>query len=418
MRRTTEKLLLSLVTISIIAACSGCGGGSSGSGGTTPTGTPVTVTFAGGAPLAVAEQIGTGAWATATAPGGQLTLSVPTGTTTYAIAYVCPTWQGMGPVNQEFVIEATTTDNTTYAVTCFQNPSTGTATGVASGSAIPGATQLDIVGKDGYGTSLGSTFGQFSGSMPTGSNDVSVVARDASFDALGVKIVRAQTVPGAINGGSSITLAASDATTLQSIAVSNIPSGFNSSPAVSAQYITSGGTSFGLMGNTNATQYAVVPSTEAASGDYYSFSANTADTATQQSVFAFETTTSAGAMNLQMPTSLPYAAPTPAALPSFTLNYAGFSGASAVSDSITIEWSVNSTLYETTVTATSAFLNGATALSVPDLTSLTGFFPSAASGTNIYWLADVYGGTYQWFEPTPTGATLALAQNSGQFTEP
>jgi hypothetical protein len=172
------------------------------------------------------------------------------------------------------------------------------------------------------------------------------------------------------------------------------------------------------MGNTNTTQYAVVPSTEAATGDYYSFSANTADTATSQSIYSFSTTTSAGPISLAMPAPLTYAAPTPAALPTFTLNYNGFSSSTAVSDSVSIQWFVNSTLYETTVTATSAYLNGATTLSVPDLTSLTGFFPSAASGTNVYWLAYVYGGTYQWYEPTPTSGTLAAAQNNGQFTEP
>lgn len=413
-----KKLRLSLVTIAIIAAFSGCGGGSSGSGGRTPTGTPITINFAGGAPLAAAAQIGTGAWATAATSGGQLTFSIPTGTTTYAVAYVCPTWQGMSPVNQEFVIEATTTDDTTYTVTCFQNPTTGTATGTASVSAIPGATQIAIAGNHGYGTSVNSTFGAFSASMPVGLNDIAVVAEDSSFDALGVKIVRAQTVPGAVNGGSSISLLSSDATTPQTFAVTNIPAGFNTTPAVGAQYITAGGTLFSLMGNTNTTQYAVVPSTEAATGDYYSFSANTADTATSQSLYSFATATSAGPVSLAMPTPLPYSAPTPAALPSFTLNYSGFSGASAVSDSVSVQWFVNSVLYETTVTATAAFLNGATTLSVPDLTSLTGFFPSAASGTNIYWLAYVYGGTYQWYEPTPTSGTLAFPQNSGQFTEP
>ena len=418
MRVTTENLLLCLVITSLIAAFSGCGGGSSGSGGRTPTGTPITINFAGGAPLAAAEQIGTGAWATAAVSGGQLTFSIPTGTTTYAVAYVCPTWQGMGPVNQEFVIDATTSDDTTYTVTCFQNPTTGTATGIASVSAIPGATQLTIAGKSGYGTSLPSTFGSFSTGMPLGLNDVAVVAQDSSFDALGVKIVRAQTVPGAVNGGSSISLLSSDATTPQSIAVTNIPAGFNTTPAVAAEYLTSGGTSFSLMGNTNTAQYAVVPSTEAATGDYYSFSANTADTATSQSIYSFSTTTSAGPVSLAMPAPLTYAAPTPAALPTFTLNYSGFSSSTAVSDSASIQWFVNSTLYETTVTATSAFLNGATTLTVPDLTSLAGFFPSAASGTNIYWLAYVYGGTYQWYEPTPASGTLAAAQNNGQFTEP
>jgi hypothetical protein len=107
---------------------------------------------------------------------------------------------------------------------------------------------------------------------------------------------------------------------------------------------------------------------------------------------------------------MPYVAPTPAAFPTLTLNNTGFSGSSGIKDSAQIFWSANSTFYRIFVSATAAYLNGATTLAVPNLTSLAGFPSPASSGVQVDWLASVSAST-------PSGA-LAIATNFGQYTEP
>jgi len=416
---------LSFVAMTVASLIlSSCGGGStssnSGGSGGNPTDTDVVFSFAGGvAPLAVAEQFGTGAWTKASAPtNGQLTVTVPNGTNNYAVAYVCPTWQGMGPVNQETIIEATLTDGTAFTVSCFQNPTPGVGTGSANGTAIAGVTGLRIAGTQGYGAYLNTPSGSFNTNFAKGANDIAVVGLDNSSNVLGVKIVRGQTVPGAINSNNTIMLAASDATTPQSIAVTNIPSGFTSPAAVAASYWTASGTFFELMNNTSPTQYAAVPVSQSQSGDYYSFTANTAS-GSHQSLYVATTATSSGSVILQMPAPLTYDAPAPAALPTFTVNYSGFSGATASGDLVTIQWFINtSTLEYLSVYATSSSLNGVTTLTVPDLTALSGFFKSATSGATVDWAAEAYGGSFHLFTPSPSTGSIAIAEASGQFTEP
>ena len=379
--------------------------------------TPIAVTFQGVAPLAVAEQIGTGAWAAASLQNNQLSLALPQGTTTYSIAYVCPTEMGMGPLNNEYIIQATVQDGTAYSQTCFNNPTTGSATGSVDASAIAGTATVVIYGAGLFQTSVTGATGTFNATLENGINDIAAVAFDASSHILAVKIVRSQTVPGAVNGGNTITFAASDAVTQQTIAITNIPAGFNPAPAVSAEYETANHTFFYLNGS-SSTQYAVVPSTEAHSGDYYSFSANDAG-GTHQAIFVFQNATTAGAATLPLPTPLAYAAPAAAAFPSFNLSYSGFSGDAAIAYSANIQWFVNtSTLELITVTATSAYQNGATTLAIPNLTGISGFLQTAASGTTVYWRASAYGGTYQSFMPAPSSSMLSLAVNSSTYVEP
>jgi hypothetical protein len=45
------------------------------------------------------------------------------------------------------------------------------------------------------------------------------------------------------------------------------------------------------------------------------------------------------------------------------------------------------------VIATANFQNGATTLTIPDLTALSGFFAPATSGTQVSWFGDIFGGT-------------------------
>ncbi|HEY6308129.1 MAG TPA: hypothetical protein VI488_16890 [Candidatus Angelobacter sp.] len=382
--------------------------------------------FTGGTPTAAAVQIGSAAFTAASIQSGNVTLSLPMGTTQYAIAYVCPPVPGFGnTVTSEFIIEATTQDGTTFTVSCQGSPSTGSATGSANASLIAGSANVFVRGNQGFGGSVGSNNGSFSVSMPTGTNDVALAAVDGAVqpNVLAVRIVRSQTVPGAINGGSPVIFASTDATTTQSLTVNNIPAGFVTPPAVGVFYNTTNGTSI-LLDNNSATSYPAVPTAAAQSGDFYTFESNTSDTATHNSAVGItQTTTSGGgAMTIALPASWSFAGPAAAALPTFTFNYTGFSGMAAVAQQGEIEWAPTLTTLSTiTVTATANFQNGATTITIPNLASLSGFLAPAPSGTNIFWVADVFGGTAQefaFFATPPANGSLSFVQNRGNYTEP
>jgi hypothetical protein len=130
LRINPTNFLALIAILSAMAVIPGCGG-SSASVNIQPAGTQVTVSFADSAPVAVAEQVGTGAWASVALPSsGQLTITVPSGTTNFAFAYVCAPYQGIGLAstsNDEIVIEAAISDGPTYTENCASNITTGTA---------------------------------------------------------------------------------------------------------------------------------------------------------------------------------------------------------------------------------------------------------------------------------------------------
>jgi hypothetical protein len=403
---------------------SACGGGSGSTPTPTPAGSNISITFDNGVfPVALAEQLGTGAWTSTSAPSSNpLTLNVPEGTTSYGLAYVCPTVMGMGPINFEYVVEAAVSDGTSYTVNCPTNPSTGAVTGTVV-SSFANTANVAFYGAQGTSTFVPGNSGSLSGQLAvsSGSEDIAAVALDASNNALAIQILRSQTVPGAINAGASgsfLTIGSSGATTTQSITATGLPAGFNS-PSTYAGYQTSNGTFFGL-GSVSG-QYAVVPSSTAQSGDFYLFTAGASSNVINnesQNVYAYQSTPTPGAISLTLPAPLGYSSPAAAALPSFDLAYAGFSGASVVADWAQLNWQTSGIDYQINVTATSAFQNGLTTLTVPDLSSVSGFIAPAASGTSIGWFSGVYGGSYLPFIPTPSTGTLGYVWNEGQYTEP
>jgi len=405
-----------------VCALAGCGGSSSTSPSTGPTSTTVVYTFQGEAPSAVTVQIGTGSYTPASLQSGQLSLSIPNGTTDYAIAYVCPEAAGLGDVvTAEYVIEASTTDGNSFSTTCNGvSGSTGNATGSVDTSAIAGVANVLIRGSQGFGGSVPAS-GNFSVNLLSGANDVALVAVDSSGNVRAVKILRAQTVPGTLNSGNTIRFEASDQTTTQTMSISNVPSGF-ASPTASVEYITSGGTSFVLNGSAT-TQYPVVPAAYVQTGDFYSFQANASDTGTHStSVGVMQNDTGGGAATLSLPAPLSYAGPQPAALPTFDFSYSGFSGMGAVAQQAEIEWipSTNS-LYSLTVIATGNYQAGSSSITIPDLSSVAGFLPSASSGSEIYWVASVWGGTtpvFDYLSAPPSSGSVSFVEQSGTFTTP
>lgn len=411
--------------MSLIAALAGCGGGSSNNGGSSQSSNPTTVnyTFTGGTPTVVALQIGSGAFAAATLESAKLSVSIPTGTTTYAVAYVCPPAPGFGNVvTAEGIIKASTKDGSSFTVSCgVASVTGGSATGTVNASAIPGATNVLIRGNQGYGGSVGASTGTFNTSLLTGSNDVAFLAVNSSNAVLAVKILRGQTVPGAVNGGSSIVFATTDETSTQSFTVNGVAAGYVTPPAETVEYVTASGTWFYL--STNATtQYPGMPSAAVESGDFYSFQANTADTATGSSLGVTQDTATGGSATITLPTPWTYAGPTAAVLPGFVFNYSGFSGVAATAQQAQIAWDPTATTQDTiSVTATGNYQGSSTSVTIPNMSALSGFLGSAPSGTTVYWGADIWGGSAQelaFYATLPSSGSLSYVQESGTFVQP
>ena len=425
---SAKTAICALLVVSALG--NGCGGGSTPP---QPTGTTVNVSFKGGTPLGLAEQIGSGTWAAASLQSGQLTLIIPQGETRYAFAYACPS---DGLFNSESVIEVTTQDPLPSGFCASPRlgpppppPKEGYVTGSVDASAIPGISSVLIYGLLGFGSVAGTT-GMFNVQTPLqGTHDIAFVAVDASQKILAVKILRSQTVPGAVNGGKTVTLAAGDETKYQTISVTNAPPGF-SAAVLNADYETGGGVSLPVVPSSffgpTQSQYAVVPASEAQAADEYRFSA--ADISLQppptkcvdqffgkRYISASLSTASASAVTLPLPPPLAYSPPTPAAFPSFDLTYTGFAGDSKVNYSARLDWGVTGTVTprtQVTASATTAYLNGVPNLTIPDLTSLTGFFAPPRSGSMVSWNATVY----QY--ALPAAGSLASVANSGCYVEP
>jgi len=144
----------------LIAGCGGSSGGGSGSG-SGGGGNPTTVTFAisGGTPTAVATSTGSGSFTAATLTAGKLTLSLPSGTTNFAVAFVCPpephtTTPPFQQTNQ-YVFQASTLDGTSFSEPCPTTPATGTTgtlTGTVNATAVPKASFLNVLAYGGGGS--------------------------------------------------------------------------------------------------------------------------------------------------------------------------------------------------------------------------------------------------------------------------
>jgi hypothetical protein len=427
----------------VTAALAGCGGSSSnnsGGGGGTGGGSPtlVTYTFTGATPTVVATQIGAGAYTQASLQSNKLTLSVPSGTTNYSVAVLCPPITvDAPPVNQEYVLQRSTLDGTSFTENCYVStpPQTGLATLQVNAAAIPGASEVILWGSGGYpfvsatGGPPSSSPLNFSGQMVAGTYDVLVVVYDSTgLYPLAVRILRSQTIPGALNGGNPVVFAASDETVKQTITYNNVPAGSSPYDAPFVDFYTSGGQGITLEGGpstTPATQYPALPAAAPQSGDYYTFDTWTSSGAGGGTLGAVVYASSGGPQTITFPsTPWTYSGPTAAALPTFNFNYTGFSGMLSVMQIASIQWplgvsqtdSKGTSTNSTTVSATENYQNGDTTLSIPNLSGLTGFLAPAPSGTSVSWYAIVQQG---WpSSTTPPNGTVKSVENIGEYTEP
>jgi hypothetical protein len=427
--------ILGLIAV-LIAGCGGSGGGTNdcNGGGCVGGGSPttVTLTFPIGTSL-VAAQIGSGAFTVQTLSANTLSLSIPNGTSNYAVAYLCPVENtGQGESTEEAVWEASTTDGTSENLTCIYNPVStvglGMLTGSLDASAIQGVTSFSLAMQNGSalqesGTE-GSSTANFSFSAPTGNDRVLVLASgSASQGPLAAENFTNQTVPGALNGGNTVVFAAADQITPGAITYNNVPSGYSSPSTYVALQMVNAPYAVPLAYEAT-TQYSVLPAGATESGDFYSFLASTYASGNNPPGVSAGATNSGGQVSLTFPAPWTYAGPTPAAQPTFTFDYTGISGKTDAYQEAIYSWPVGSSesssdIGEIELVATLNYQAGSTTLTVPDLSGVSGFLSAPASGTQVSWFAEVWQSSYGFNWPPPSSSsTSSSVTNSGSFTVP
>jgi hypothetical protein len=420
------QLLLRASALVFIAGCGGGSGDGSKSGGGNPT--TVSFSFSNGTPTVVAAKIGSGSFTVQALAGNKLSLSIPSGTSNFAVAFVCTAAAASLPTFQE-VFEASVADGSSFTLPCLSPLSSGTngtLTGNVDASAIPNANLLNIAVEDGSPEFNGGIIADtnFSLNAPAGNDRVEVLAykNAAQGETSTTTLVAArnfadQTVPGALNGGKQVVLGAGDATTNQMIAYSNIPSGY-SAPSTLIRFNMGGHGDFSIA-TAASTQYPVLPAGAVASGDFYEFSSTATNSAKpSEVVIVTKFLTSPGAVSLAFPSPWSYAGPSPAALPSFNFSYSGFSGDDAVFDTALFGWATSSSFNQYLVIASSNYLGGSTTVTFPDLSNLEGFIAQPPSGTGVSWVSQITQSSLGVSQPMSSNATIMAVGNDGSYTVP
>jgi hypothetical protein len=414
---------------SALVFMAGCGGGSGGGGSSSSAGgNPTIVSFSfsgGGTPTAVAAKVGSGSFTAQSLAGEQFSLSIPSGTSNFAVAYVCKA--ASLPVFQE-VFEANIADGSSFTLPCLSLQSSGT-NGTLAGNVDAGAIQnanLLNIAVDNGNTEFSSGITadtNFSLSAPAGSDRVEVLAYNnvAQGETSEAALVAAknftdQIVPGALNGGSQVVLGAGDATTSQTIAYSNVPSGY-SAPSTQVSFIMGGLGGFSIA--TASTQYPVLPAAAVASGDFYRFVSSATNTAKpSEMVTVTKTSANPEAVSLMYPTPWAYAGPSPAALPSLSFSYPGFSGQSGVFDISLLVWGAATSVDQYLVVASSNYLQGSTTVAFPDLSNMAEFLAQPPSGTGVIWVSMIAQSSSGVSQAMSSNATITAVGNSGSYTVP
>ena len=421
------RLSATCAALAFLAGCgsSSGGGGSTGGGGNTPT--AVTFTFSVGTPTVVAAKIGSGSFTAQSLNSGKLSLSLPNGTSNFAVAYLCtaPSF----PIFQD-VFEANTTDGSSFILPCPAPSSTipmGTLTGSVDGSAIPEANSLGLAvanGNNGFVAGV-SQDTNFSFNVPAGNDRVEVLAYNSvsSGSVVTSSLVAARTllnqaVPGALNGGSTVVLGAADETTLKPITYSNVPSGY-SAPSTVVDLIMNGAGGFSIA-SPMTTQYPALPAGAVQQGDFYEFFATATNRVNSgEMAIVAQSSTAAGPVSFTFPSPWTYGGPAPAALPTFNFAYTGFSGKTRVFQTALADWDAPTVGFiEFQVTTSANYLNGSTAVAFPDLSGVPGFVAPPPSGTQVNWVALIAQSNVGAPQPMPTDATISTLENAGAYTVP
>jgi hypothetical protein len=411
----------------LIAGCGGGGSTNGGAGGGSSS-TKITYSFGGTAPTAVAVKIGSGDFASATIAGGELSFTLPEGTIDFAVAYACP---GFSPApgldltqNFEYLNYSSSLDGTSYIGGCVSSPPTSalgggttptaTLTGNINSSSFPGASELFVwalAADSGYGQGFNLAQGDnFSMSfLPPGTYNVVTSLYDSSWNALAVKSLGGQTVPGAVNNGSPVDFGAGDATTSQPITYVNVPAGYPApstnvsvdSRQLSALLQMNGEFGFSTGNQALLTQYSMLPADIAQGGDEYQINSAAVEQLPSaiSEVNALTILIGGGPATVTFPMPWPYAGPVPAALPTLNFSYAGSAGQSGLIYAGNLQWAPQSGTYDAVlISLTQNYQNAFPSVTIPDLNAISGFLAAPASGTTVSWSAEIHN-------PGPSGGT-------------
>lgn len=414
MRAILCTALAALATATLLA----CGGGSS-----SPSSHPVQVQLQvrGAAPLQAAVQLGGGRWTSLAVSGGTATFQVPSSTAPYAVAVLCPTTVDTMPLVQlETILELSAADTVSPTLLCRATATVPLDVSYDV-SALPAALEAAVsVGSTGlaaFGTGVSGT-SHFAGVAP-GVQDIGVAAYadPATGPAVGVEIIRGVNVTGAPIIVPP--MPASDAAGSAPITVTGLPGGYTD--ALSAFFVTSGGTSVGIDGNGQAS-YALLPATATAAGDYYAVFAQAQNAVGDHAVATVSSFSTPHTLGLALPVPLDYAGPAPAAFPTFLPSYSGFSVAGSRGILGGVFWQSGSVRTTVLAYATSAFLGQGGSLTLPDLSAVPGFSAPPPATTTITWLAGAFTETAPYLpllDPVPpSGETAQFVVASGQYAEP
>ncbi len=431
-----------LALLPVLAA--GCGGSVSGSGSSGGSATTVKMTFTPATPTVVAVQIGTGGYTKQTLSNGVLSFSLPSGTTTYAIAYTCTpaplTENGQQyATTMETVVEASTADATSLTAPCLYDlqgeaaafpPGQTAALAVSiNASAIPSATSLMVVagnGKNATQQSFSTASASGSFAAPQGTDRVEIFALDANGNLVAARNLSSQAVPGSLNGGAAIVLGAADETQPEPITYSNVPAQFASPDTV--VFFNMGSIQIVIDEAADGTQYPALPAAAMENGDSYTLFASTSPvvhSAITESLVGTVNSTSAGPTTFNFPAPWSYNGPTPAAWPSFNFNgYTAFAGKPGITYSASLFWTdgtngaIGTSQYSVGISASANYLNGATSITVPNLSGLPGFLPVPPTGTDVTWQSGI-GQSSSGFPPLSALNSRSIgASNQGDYTEP
>jgi hypothetical protein len=342
----------------------------------------------------------------------------------------------------EYIIELSVKDSAgpinQYTCPNTNNSNSSTTTSVTlsvDASAIPNAQQVEVLSSLGGGFSYANT-GSIPLSLASGTSDFLVSALDAHQNVLAIRRLHSQTIPGSLNGGQPVVLTTSDETTVEPVTFQNAPA--NSSPSPYPFFFTASGLGFSVMDQgTNyhpLNAYQGMPADVMESGDYYqiigaaSLPINGSFTE-GSSVLSTITTPTTGPVSITLPQPLPAADAnnlsfTANTLPTFNLAYGGFSDPSLTYLAYTgqIAWTQESSSnvpqadFLINVYATASYMNGATTLPIPDLSSIPGFVAAPGSGAQLNWIESVTGQSYPLFANWPTTSTTDTAEILGLVT--
>jgi len=386
-----------------------------GSSGGTPasTSTQVQLTVFGATPLSVAAQVAGGPWTALTSTSGSATFLVPSATSSYAVAVLCPIVSNQ---QLEAILEESASDTTTPTVSCL------------SSTTVPLVVNFDVSAVAGLEASVavGDTLSAFwsgansAANIPAvtpGVEDIAVAAYGSppTASAFGVEIERGVNVTGA-----PITvppMPAADKAGSAPISVAGVPVGFTN--AISAYYVTAGGTAIGINGN-NASSYALLAASVVMPGDYYWIQSQAADASGTHSVGVVHTSSIPQTLSVSVPAALAFDGPTPAAYPTFKTTYDGFGVTGKTSVTAILSWSVAGV--STDIFVSSPFTSSTAQIAVPVLSSVPGFLPPPPATTAVQWALLVSSATQPYLpiltRIPPNNTTAQYAAVSGTFAEP